>query len=78
MDIPSTIGTEKKTGEKEMCDSSENFPGHAPIISSSDFQLGVEIGRGDFGAVYKGSWLGTDVAIKKLSIGKKGKGKQLK
>lgn len=51
--------------------------GHVPCIPSTDFQIGEEIGKGNYGTVFKGSWLGSVVAIKKLPLGKKGKHAQL-
>jgi len=35
-------------------------------VNYKDLVFGPMIGKGNFGEVYKGTWLGTDVAIKKL------------
>lgn len=35
-------------------------------VNFDDLDLGERIGKGNFGEVYKGTYLGTDVAIKKL------------
>jgi serine/threonine protein kinase len=37
-------------------------------ISLDDIEFGEVVGRGAFGEVYKGYYLGTEVAVKKLSI----------
>eukprot|EP00002_Diphylleia_rotans_P030361 TRINITY_DN6232_c0_g1_i2.p1 TRINITY_DN6232_c0_g1~~TRINITY_DN6232_c0_g1_i2.p1 ORF type:complete len:1685 (+),score=327.23 TRINITY_DN6232_c0_g1_i2:77-5131(+) len=39
-------------------------------ISYKDLSFGAHLGSGSFGDVYVGSWRGTEVAIKKLSVGK--------
>ncbi|KAH3828239.1 probable serine/threonine-protein kinase drkD [Dreissena polymorpha] len=39
-----------------------------PRINLADINLGKEIGRGGFGIVYEGSWIGTNVAIKEIKI----------
>ncbi|KAL3880947.1 hypothetical protein ACJMK2_033149 [Sinanodonta woodiana] len=41
-----------------------------PRIGLSDLQFSThdEIGRGGFGVVYHGKWMGTDVAIKKITL----------
>ncbi|KAK3577207.1 hypothetical protein CHS0354_030478 [Potamilus streckersoni] len=41
-----------------------------PKIGLSDLKFNVhnEIGRGGFGVVYHGKWMGTDVAIKKMTL----------
>jgi len=35
-------------------------------VNFQDLEFGERIGKGNFGEVYRGTWLGTDVAIKKL------------
>jgi E3 ubiquitin-protein ligase mind-bomb len=39
-----------------------------PKVNLADVNLGEEIGRGGFGIVYKGLWIGTKVAIKEIRI----------
>lgn len=65
--------------DENQCSSSKEIPQANDIvrISSTDFQIEEEIGKGNYGTVFKGSWLGSLVAIKKLPLSKKGKQTQL-
>lgn len=44
-------------GEGDVCDWQ---------IRESELELDGRIGMGSFGEVYKGSWRGTDVAVKRI------------
>ena len=37
-----------------------------PVLDKEEITFSEEIGRGSFGVVFKGSWAGTDVAVKVL------------
>ena len=39
-----------------------------PVLDKKEITFSEEIGRGSFGVVFKGSWAGTDVAVKVLKL----------
>ena len=39
-----------------------------PVLDKEEITFSEEIGRGSFGVVFKGSWAGTDVAVKVLKL----------
>lgn len=60
----STSGSNAANTDK----NAESYTSTLPIVKKSDFYLNInsEIGRGTFGTVFKGTWAGTSVAIKRI------------
>ena len=66
--LPQTVSAEERTLQR--LDSSDGMPNVEASwhIHVEDLELGECLGAGNYGQVYAGSYLGTDVAVKRMDI----------
>ena len=75
-DIPmKKLTKEKSSKEKQEDDKMPSTSGTIPSLDMKELNVvyneANQIGQGTFGTVYKGKWLGTNVAVKRISVGRR-------